>query len=278
MSDTGHRRVFISYAHESPAHIERVRQLWTLLRANGVDARLDLPATAQRQDWPLWMIEQFRYADYILVVASAAYRRRTDGEAGPDEGRGVQFEGGLLRDRYYADRTAWTKRILPVLLPGETRDGIPTFLGPFSGTIYPIKELSATGIEDLIRVITNQPAFVDPPLGPVPVLPPEAVPRPAAPGPLNELTALVDALIELPEFASASGRNQILLLLPPTIRGAINDVPNPRLHLISIIQTCARFGTAGRQALLDILGAVLPAEDRAVQRTSDLIKSATLFS
>lgn len=303
MNGAGHRRVFISYAHVSAAHIEGVRQLWTLLRANGVDARLDLPATAQRQDWPLWMLDQFRQADYVVVVASAAYRKRADGEVNPDEGRGVQFEGAVLRELFYADCVNWTERILPVVLPGESLDGIPLFLGPHTATSYRIKEMSIAGIEELLRVITQQPAEVEPPLGRVPVLASTAGP-PTAPGPtssipadvtlpiatpgsspqpdgshqpLDELSALADAFSELPEFATAPGRYQAILLLPPNIRGAVNDAPNARLHNISIVQACARFGMTGRNALLDIMRAVLPADDPAVQRAITLIQSATLF-
>ena len=44
-------RVLISYAHDDQAHVERVRDFWLFLRANGIDARLDLPAAEQRQDW-----------------------------------------------------------------------------------------------------------------------------------------------------------------------------------------------------------------------------------
>lgn len=44
-------RVFVSYAHDDAAHLERVRDFWLFLRASGIDARLDLPATEERQDW-----------------------------------------------------------------------------------------------------------------------------------------------------------------------------------------------------------------------------------
>ena len=65
-------RVFISYAHDDAAHGERVRDFWLFLRANGIDARLDLPAAEQRQDWAQWMTRQVRDADRIVVVASPA--------------------------------------------------------------------------------------------------------------------------------------------------------------------------------------------------------------
>ena len=61
-------RVFVSYAYDSPEHVEAVRALWVLLRSQGVDARLDRSAEVQRQDWPLWMLEQFRAADFVIVV------------------------------------------------------------------------------------------------------------------------------------------------------------------------------------------------------------------
>jgi hypothetical protein len=72
-------RVFVSYAHDDAAHVELVRDFWLFLRANGIDARLDLPAAEERQDWAQWMTGEVRDADRIVVVASAAYRRRGAG-------------------------------------------------------------------------------------------------------------------------------------------------------------------------------------------------------
>lgn len=121
-------RVFISYANDSAEHADAVRSLWLLLRASGVDAKLDLPAAEERQDWPEWMRLQIRDADFVLVIASPEYRRRAENEAPAGEGRGVQFEAALLRHEVYRDRAAAFKRFLPVLLPGQSVDGIPTFL------------------------------------------------------------------------------------------------------------------------------------------------------
>ena len=97
-------RVLISYAHDDGVHEERVRDFWLFLRANGVDAALDLLAAEQRQDWAQWMTRQVRDAGRILVVASPQYRRRAEGDAGPGEGRGVQWEARMIRDRLYADQ------------------------------------------------------------------------------------------------------------------------------------------------------------------------------
>src|SRR6185369_3085833 len=111
-------RVFVSYAYDSPEHAEAVRALWELLRSQGVDAKLDRSFEGEPQDWPLWMLEQFREAQFVIVVASPAYKRRADGLADGDEGRGVQFEAAVLRDLVMGDRRTWSGRILTVLVPG----------------------------------------------------------------------------------------------------------------------------------------------------------------
>lgn len=164
-------RVFISYAHEDVRHTEQVRELWILLRRNGINAVLDLPAADRRQDWALWMQRQVREADFVLVVASPEYRRRSEGDARPDEGRGVQWEAALIREAYYSDRQAAQQRFLPVLLPGRSTKEIPEWLGPHTGTSYRVAEFTLTGAEELIRTLTRQPREVAVALGPIPVLP-----------------------------------------------------------------------------------------------------------
>jgi hypothetical protein len=122
-------RVFVSYAHDDEAHEERVREFWWFLRAHGVDARLDRLAGEQRQDWAEWMAREVRDAAYVLVIASPEYKRRAEGDAGPAEGRGVQWEARLIRDRFYADQPRGLREVLPVVLQGArqrtSRDGWP---------------------------------------------------------------------------------------------------------------------------------------------------------
>jgi hypothetical protein len=81
-------RVFVSYAHDSAEHQEAVRDLYILLRRNGVDPQLHLPAAERRQDWPVWMLRQVRRADFVLVIASPAYRRRAEGTPRPTRAAG----------------------------------------------------------------------------------------------------------------------------------------------------------------------------------------------
>ncbi|MGX7829330.1 NACHT domain-containing protein [Actinokineospora sp. 24-640] len=179
-------RAFLSYAHDSDEHVEAVHRFGSFLRANGVDARWDRPAEQTRLDWPVWMMEQTRQADFVLVVASPAYRRRADDDAPADEGRGVRFEASLLRDLYYQNKPGWLGKILPVLLPGQAVDGIPAFLGPYTATSYRVGSLTVAGAESLLRVLTNQPKYVVEPVGAAPVLPPVPTPVFDVPGELSE--------------------------------------------------------------------------------------------
>ena len=149
-----------------------MRGLWLFLRQNGIDARLDLPAEARRLDWALWMTKEIRDADRVIVVASPAYRRRGDGDAEADEGRGVQFEARQIRDRFYADQAAGIEQVLPVVLPGSSAEDLPLWLAPASATVYRVTACTLAGAEPLIRVLTRQPREIEPPLGVVPLLPP----------------------------------------------------------------------------------------------------------
>jgi TIR domain len=145
-------QVFISYAHDDAAHEERVRVFWLFLRAQGIDARLDLTAAEQRRDWAEWMTRQVRDADRVLVVASPDYKRRAEGDAGPSEGRGVQWEARLIRDRFYADQEAGLQLVLPVVLPGCSPEEFPLWLAPESATRYEVREYTVAGAESLLRV------------------------------------------------------------------------------------------------------------------------------
>jgi CHAT domain/TIR domain len=174
-------RVFISYAHDDLEHVERVRDFWLFLRAQRIDARLDLPAAEQRQDWAEWMTREVREARHVLVVASPEYKRRAEGDARPDEGRGVQWEARLIREVFYADQKAGLQRILPVVLPGCSADDIPLWLGPQSAAHYPVTGFTVAGTEKLLRLLTSQPWETMPELGTAPTLAPRGTGGPEAP-------------------------------------------------------------------------------------------------
>lgn len=139
-------RAFIPYVHEpeSSAHRELVRQLWLFLRAQDIDADVDPVVVGQRQDWSLW-IDQLRQADHVLLIASHGRRAAT--------GQGVERKTGLLRDAFHQDKL---NRFVPVILPGQSVDGLPGFLAPAT-TVYHVTAFTVTGAEPLLRLLTSNP-------------------------------------------------------------------------------------------------------------------------
>jgi hypothetical protein len=171
-------RVFISYAHESDAHKQDVRRLSDLLRANGVDARFDQAAADRPQMWATWVIQQFREADHVLVVVSPGFPVRAEQRGSPGVGRGVSQEWRLIVDESFADQERALERFLVVLLPGASRADIPTGLYRNSRTVYRVDDFTVAGAQDLLRVLTGQPRYVERGIGPVPIIPPNELPAP----------------------------------------------------------------------------------------------------
>lgn len=119
--------VFISYSHDSPEHRDRVLALSERLRRDGFDTRLDsyvngAPATG----WPRWTEDQLDAADCVLIVCTETYHRRFRGhELGT--GKGVDFEGALITQDLYDERSHATK-FVPVLFTEADRIHIPRVL------------------------------------------------------------------------------------------------------------------------------------------------------
>lgn len=166
-------RVFLSFDRESREHVERVGQLYDLLRDSGVDAHADFVAAEERQDWERWTHQQLSSADRVLVIVSPEYKRRFEGMAAPGTGRGVRYEARFIREHLYKDEDTGMRKFLPVLLPGATVADIPDAFQPTSATHYVVSSLTPEGLRPLLRLLTGQPARVEPPLNPVIVLPPE---------------------------------------------------------------------------------------------------------
>jgi hypothetical protein len=174
--------VFISYTHDNEEHRRHVREFAALLQTAGISPVLDQWVGATRQDWYAWALREMTQADFVVVIASAGYRRMGDGYGPNDENLGGRVEAALLRDLLQHDREQWITKILPVILPGHSIAEIPDFLQPYAADHYQISSLTETGAENLLRAITHQPAHLRPPLGPLVNLPPRSGPG-AAPQP-----------------------------------------------------------------------------------------------
>lgn len=148
--------VFISYAHDSVEHKERVREFATFLHTGiGLEVVLDQWVDNVRQDWALWATRQLTGADFVIVIASPDYRKRAEGAVPSHVGRGSQYEAMVLRDALTRDLAAATRRILPVVLPGCSVEDIPAFLAPYSTTHFTIDTFTREEVTDLLNAITG---------------------------------------------------------------------------------------------------------------------------
>jgi len=160
--------MFVSYSHDSPAHMDRVLALCDRLRHDGVDADLDQYEAAPPEGWPRWTLRQIEAADFVLVVCTETYRRRFDGREEKRRGLAVHWEGAVITQVLY-DASAETRKLVPVIFTPEDEAHIPTVL---RGTMYYNLGTDA-GYEQLYRHLTRQPEVPKPELGALVALPPK---------------------------------------------------------------------------------------------------------
>ncbi|WP_410659435.1 SEFIR domain-containing protein [Amycolatopsis sp. lyj-112] len=157
MADNEAPQVFVTYAHDSPEHKERVRRFAEFLHAEiGLEVHLDQWDDNERRDWSLWASKHLDTANFVVVVVSPEYKRRAEGTAAPDEGRGSQYEAARIRDRLTKNLNLELKRVLPVVFPQQSIEDIPNFLNPYSTTRYPIETFTEEGVSDLLTAITGR--------------------------------------------------------------------------------------------------------------------------
>jgi WD40 repeat protein len=150
-------KVFLSYAHESDTHSAEVHRLHDLLAVSGVTPVMDVSYAGVIKDWALWCRNQIDLADWVLVVASAAYKRRADSpeQLPEDEGRGVYWEARYIRGIVYSSRERANK-IVPVLLPGGSAVHLPNFFTPDPDAVLSVPELSADSVAELADTLLGR--------------------------------------------------------------------------------------------------------------------------
>jgi len=143
-------KVFISYSHDSPEHLDRVLVLSNRLRKEGVECEIDQYQESPAEGWPKWMDRQIIQADFVLIICTETYYRRVMGTEEPGKGLGVRWESTLTYQHLY-DAGADNKKFIPVLFDSKDSQYICT---PLQGATYYILE---QGYEDLYRRLTNKP-------------------------------------------------------------------------------------------------------------------------
>jgi hypothetical protein len=116
-------RVFISYTRTNGEHQDWVRDTAVFLRANGIDARLDIWHLRPGMDLPQWMCNELDMADRVLIICNEDYALRADGRIG-----GVGWEIRLVQADLLQTQSSNPKKFIPIIRSGAVHDGVPKFL------------------------------------------------------------------------------------------------------------------------------------------------------
>lgn len=155
-------KVFISYSHDSPDHLDRVLRLAGRLRSDGMDCELDQYEPWPREGWPRWMERKIRDAEFVLMVCTRTYASRVMGEEEPGRGRGVRWEGHLIY-QYFYDNDVLNDRFVPLVFGEEDVRHIPV---PFRGYPY-FRVDTPEGYAGLVAHLSRPPGRAAPALGPL---------------------------------------------------------------------------------------------------------------
>ncbi len=193
-------KAVVSWAHEDGDWQATVAEFAFELRKLGIDADIDLIHLQDRAvNWTTYGPRAIQESDFVLIAVSAAYKERWEGTNAPGTGAGAAREANTLKTLFGDDQEAFYGKVKIVILPEATTDDIPTELKAVVHR-FPIATIDEPGLEGLLRVLTDQPEFVAPPVGSVPLLPPKPVGQSGTPLPAPEPSqAVAAAIAELPE-------------------------------------------------------------------------------
>jgi hypothetical protein len=216
----------LSWAHSSPGWNEDRAREWEdevvrfarELRTRGIDVDLDLHHAAERgADWTRFGPRAVMDKDWVIVALSPGWRERWEGRNLPTSGAGAAAEADALLSIYHGEgQDKFREKLVLVTLPSMLgEDLVPT--GLHGVHRFSIPEISLRGLEDLLRLLTNQPKHPAEPLGAIPDLPPAAVsPRPPRKLPVDSRAT------RLPSQDSTGEQSKLPAALQPIMR-ALSD-------------------------------------------------------
>ncbi len=150
--------VFVSYAHESPAHVTWVIKLAGELRSRGIDVRLDQWDVRLGGDLAVFMEQTVTRAKRVLLILTPEYKRKADNPEG-----GVGYEKTIITAELMKD--LGTIKFVGVLRSGSPAESVPTFIGTRRWSDFRDDSLYAEKFEELVGDLRDEPIIRRPPLG-----------------------------------------------------------------------------------------------------------------
>ena len=127
------------------------------LRDDGVDAKLDQWLTAPGDQLTEFMEREIRENDYVLIICTPEYRKKSEGRRG-----GVGYEGDIMSGEVVTSRN--NRKFIPILAKGSWEDAGPSWLkGKYRIDLGSDAHVER-GYEDLITTLHGTRAQA-PPLG-----------------------------------------------------------------------------------------------------------------
>lgn len=170
-------KIFVSYTWEGVNHNDKAVGLANSLRHQGLETMIDAYISGSPAGgWPIWMLNQVKNSDYVLVACTDAYRRRCERDEKPGTGKGAKWEGAIITQSIY-ENDSNNEKFIPVVFKAEDLGHIPLMLK--GATHYDLSKPEQ--YEKLYRRLTNQPLIVPPPVGAKLAMPPRDI-KPFKPG------------------------------------------------------------------------------------------------
>jgi hypothetical protein len=114
-------KAFISYSWDDDSHKHWVRAVASKLRGDGVDVTLDRWAVEPGDQLPRLMETSIRENDFVVIVCTPNYKRRSDNRQG-----GVGYEGDIMTAEVFTGKDP--RKFIPVLRAGDWMSASPSWL------------------------------------------------------------------------------------------------------------------------------------------------------
>jgi hypothetical protein len=155
-------KAFISYSWDDEAHKQWTKDLASRLRADGVNATIDLWAVVPGDRLPLFMEQAIRQNSYVLIVCTPKYKEKSEKRTG-----GVGYEGDIMTGEVHTQGNH--RKFIPILRRGDRLSAIPSWLSGKYDIDLRGDPYSEENYRDLLATLHNQREQA-PPVGPVPRL------------------------------------------------------------------------------------------------------------
>ena len=170
-------KVFLSYSWDSDEHKEKVLSLANTLRKPwGIETDIDRYVRAKypytpEKGWDIWMEKRIEWAEIVLVVCTETYKRRFRGDEEPGTGKGVTWEGTIIRQELYNAQLKNTK-FIPIVFSSHDLHHVPIILN--GNDKYVIENEGS--LRELCYRLRKEPTLVIPEISTDPLpLPPSPI-------------------------------------------------------------------------------------------------------